>query len=531
MSFWSDPRRRIVFCLILLLAILIRLVFFIGYQGHDDRTYIAYAYYFAQHNNIGSAHLADPWVTRMAAWLPIALCIKLLGTSQFAIVFYSFLCSIAGVILAFSLGEFLFDFETAALGALLLAFFPLDVLYASRAFADEAIGFFMVLAFFLFLYGEKKNNALLMFLGGASAGCAYLHKETAVLFFPPILLYLLFQRRIRLRSLAFPLIGFLFVASTELFFWKSQTGDPLYHYHALSAVHDYYVPPPPKHFTWDRILPGPKPDEIFRSHNNFLDALLMFLTHDEFGLLFYLVWPLTIWLSWKRDRVTQVLRLWFVPITLLLLFFPFQFPGYSVNRDPRYYTCISIPVLLLVASWLMRRRRVVRWCVAGALIVTWLPCVFLAWSSSRMSVERQVLGTMQHNPSARFWVSNRLAADVIILSRFDPSLNLGIYPLAEDIPPTTKKAEISGPIRVMRADTPVAETPDSVHSGYVILNQNRFRQAQPSWMLVKKIMPRLDAITSLAERILAACGVPARFVRKLSPSSGEWMEIYRVPGD
>src|SRR3954447_12492625 len=102
----------------------------------------------------------------------------------------------------------------------------------------------------------------------------------------------------------------------------------------MAAVRSQYVPDAP---TGWHLLPGPKPDEIFRSENTVLDAILMFFTHDEYGVLWFLVWPVIAYLSWNRDQATRPFRIWITSVALALLFLPLHFPHYTLNRDPRYF--------------------------------------------------------------------------------------------------------------------------------------------------------------------------------------------------
>jgi hypothetical protein len=64
------------FVLIALLALAIRLTFFIGYQGRDDRNYLAYAHHVASGQTIASLDVQTQWVGRVGFWLPLAASIS-----------------------------------------------------------------------------------------------------------------------------------------------------------------------------------------------------------------------------------------------------------------------------------------------------------------------------------------------------------------------------------------------------------------------------------------------------------------------
>src|SRR5215470_8066934 len=128
-------------------ALLVRVALFIGYQGFDDRTYISYAWLFAQGGSIVDAKLLDHWAGRVGAWGPIAVAIKLFGVMEWALCLPSLVASLLTFVVLFVLGRLLFGARVALWSAALLTVLPLDVFYATRAYADEALGLFAVAGF------------------------------------------------------------------------------------------------------------------------------------------------------------------------------------------------------------------------------------------------------------------------------------------------------------------------------------------------------------------------------------------------
>ena len=512
--------------LLLAAAALVRLVVFIGYQGHDDRTYIAYAHLYATGGSITQTQLADPWISRVGGWLPLAWSMSLFGNSEYAMVLYSLLCSLGTVVLGYLFGRrYLGRFQGVMIAGFLILL-PLDVLYATRPFADEAVGFWMVLAYYLLLTGEADGNRLAMLLGGVAAGIAYLTKETSLLLLLPLLIHLVLEKRLTSHRFIW-VAGIVLVFAAEAGFWLSATGDPLFRTHTMLASRAHFVPAPPAHRAGGilDLLPGPKPEEVFRSNNTVIDAVMMFATNEEFGLLYYLVWPLVLYFTWTRDKVTRPFRIWLLLIALFLLFFPFHFPSYTLNRDPRYYTCLSIAALFVLVRWLAGLRPAWRWTIAGGLALSWLPCLYVGYVSSQMNVERQVVGLHNRFPAETLWVSNRLAADVMVLSGFDTRIPLGVQWLEETY---DGGPGLSGPMRSMKPASPVAYKAGDIRQGLVVLDEKLHIPPEPGWTPALRLTPEHGPVAELVQRCLRGLHVPETFVRKVMPSQSDVKLVYRA---
>jgi 4-amino-4-deoxy-L-arabinose transferase-like glycosyltransferase len=251
--------------------------------------------------------------------------------------------SLLTFVVLFVLGRLLFGSRVALWSAGLLTVLPLDVFYATRAYADEALGLFTVAGFTAFLFAMVRGLAWPALVAGLLIGVGCSIKETAILVVFPLMLILLQYRVFPLRALGAMLAGLLIAFLAELGFWQLATGDALYRFHALTAMRqDMPLPPEPINSVWDWI-PGPVPAEVLRSNNSFLDAALVFLTKADWGLLFYFVFPIAVWRLWSKDSGRKTLAIFTLSMTAVLAFFPVNFPHYTLQRDPRYFTLISVP--------------------------------------------------------------------------------------------------------------------------------------------------------------------------------------------
>ena len=167
-----EKRWPAVLFAILAVALLVRLLLYVGYQGADDRNYVAYAVNFASGGDIAAKQLADPWIARIGAWMPMGMLIMVFGLQEWVLTLYSLACSLAGIGLATLALRLLFDTRLALTTAALLAVYPNDVLYATRAFGDEAVGFWCALAFFPYLVAERHPSWRLFLLPGLVLGVA-----------------------------------------------------------------------------------------------------------------------------------------------------------------------------------------------------------------------------------------------------------------------------------------------------------------------------------------------------------------------
>lgn len=525
-SDFLSPREITLLCLIMLMALAVRYLMFIGYQGFDDRTYVSYAWLFANGGDIAASKLVDPWIGRAGAWLPMALSIKAFGTKEWVLCLYSLLVSIATFPVLYILGRHLFGARTAVCATLLLALLPLDVFYATRAFSDAAVGFWSFAAFTAFVLaidGDKRSTA---FVAGLTFGIAYLTKETAVLLAIPIAL-VLFQRRVWPRHVfGWMAMGLLLAVCAELAFWSLATDDPLYRWHATLASRSEFVPPPKPVVTfWDRI-PGPPPHEIFRSDNSLVEAILMFATNEEWGLLYYFVFPLAALALWRGGKGHRTLAIFIFSIVLLLLFFPLHFPNYTLNRDPRYYTMLSGAALLLFSDWALKLRASTRNATFLVLLVTWIPCLYVGYVSSDMGMEKAFARWLKQHSQEIIWMTAFDASNAIVLSEFDRKLNVGIVRVRNNKLVDEAHQVLPSPLVAMRPDLPIAPNIAALSGSLVAVPS---KTAVPeNWMLETTVVAPPNAMAERVRNILSTIKFPPKYLAKIAPSQGKSMNIYRA---
>ena len=340
-----------VFCL----AVLIRILFFIGLTGLDDSIYASYV-----HDLLTTGFILPDthWKTRAGMVVPLYLFTKLFSFNEYTLAIYPLLCSLTNVLLIYNIGSLLFSQRHGVLAALLYAFFPLDIYYATSAFPTVPIVTCTGLSVFFLLRNRKHHAWVNYLLSGLSLGGAYLVHMTAVFMFLFIGLYLLiFDRRHLIKKSVFLSLTFLAVVAIESSLYVSITGDPLYRFHVIKKTHFHQVPEqrPPEVNPKALIKKSDQGEQVLRGDNFWIEPAWTLLTQQEFGLYFYFIIPATIFLLFcrRKDPAVLILALWFLPILFYIFYGTTSLTHYeTLRRWPRYFSMTTLPAILLLSVWI-----------------------------------------------------------------------------------------------------------------------------------------------------------------------------------
>jgi hypothetical protein len=363
-------RGRVRLAFILLVAVALRLFFFTGLILYDDAHYVGRAF------ELSLGHLTPPidhWEARLGLVGPTALAFRFFGFTRPAMVAFPFLCSLASVIAAWAFGRRLLDERAGLLAALLLAFFPLDVLGATLLFTNTAQTLLVGAAVGFFLVAERSRASSpgTYALAGASLGLSLLVHESSALALVFVPFYWLAIARPAWRH-AWILAGFLPALTIDPLV-HGLMGDPAARLHAIDSVKTVHAGAD------DVRYQGFNVEWIF-------EPIWRSLTEQELGLYPLLIGPLAFWLLFRpRLPVERALALFLVVVGLWIFYgtvTPFAYA--PLMRVPRYLAPLVLPAMWLLGSELARRSRTTRWLVLAALAVSSVICVAVDGGRARM---------------------------------------------------------------------------------------------------------------------------------------------------
>lgn len=228
LEFRRDRVNWVLFLFICVAGFLMRLACATGLIASDDLWYSRFAQSLAS-----LKYVPEPihYALRYGLTIPVAIIYRLLGIREWTTYLWPLLASSASVPLLMIVGARLVGQRAALLGGLLLASFPVALLYATILVPEPVAGLYVLLGLLLYLETEEKRSLLFAILAGLTLGVAYLTKESAAFVVLALLIDALLRRRWRT---AFGIsVGAIAVVGVEFGYYMMATGDLLYRLHAM----------------------------------------------------------------------------------------------------------------------------------------------------------------------------------------------------------------------------------------------------------------------------------------------------------
>lgn len=295
---------------IVLLAFVLRLVYFTGLQTGDDIVYSR----IAVDRLSGKVDVTNVQQTRSGFLLPLVVSYGLFGTGELPLLLYNLLCSTALAAAVFALGRAMFGDVAGLLGGLVVAVHPNLVRFATECHTDTPLVLWVTLAV-LAVYAARLSDpgARLRILAGLLLAWSYLHKESTIymgLFFAG---HWFFTRRSWkwYLPIAAPMAG---VVLLEMMAFADLTGNPLARYAMIKYWHaGQYMAE--KYTTTRSIL-----------HRQFAELPVLMFT-PWYGRNFTGLVNLTCLLGgvvmlWKRVAGAGMILVWFFAFYLAYCFWP-----------------------------------------------------------------------------------------------------------------------------------------------------------------------------------------------------------------
>ncbi|MBU0763006.1 MAG: glycosyltransferase family 39 protein, partial [Candidatus Altiarchaeota archaeon] len=229
----AGDKTRLFLLAILVVGLLIRLYFFIGFNRSDVPQYAVEAFW------VEKEGLKLPFTiiqTRLMMIYPTVVLYKIFGINNFSISILPLIYDLGNIVLIYLMGRLFFSQRVGLVAALLLAFYPLHVLYSTQLMPDVIIAFFTSLSLYLLFksdftdgknekttYLGAKKSEIISFCGGISLGLSYLLREQALIFLLFIGIYCGFNIIIKkrgLRNYVFFMVGaFIIFLGENLFYY------------------------------------------------------------------------------------------------------------------------------------------------------------------------------------------------------------------------------------------------------------------------------------------------------------------------
>ena len=338
----SHPRNIALLAVVLALTLSVS---WVGLMFSDDVLYAAGAMAWLDQPfpHVGETH----WSLRHPFVLPVAASFALFGEQELSLVFVTTAYFILIVLLTYRLIADCFGPGRALFAGILLILTPLFAVNATIAGADLTELFFVLLALWLFQTATKDGvHSSLLFASGVAMGLAWWTRETTAGLL--VLFFLLFLLGYRVPRRHYWIIagGFLLMVASEWLYYHLLTGDMWYR---IAVDRDQGAT-----FLSQRGQPhlAGNPGTGNLEVTTWLNPVLTLLVNQEFGLLFYLAVPASIW-AWRGRAFSEEQRhlarlfvglgvVWFVTIGYII----------PVRDLPRYYSVTAHAAVVLTALWL-----------------------------------------------------------------------------------------------------------------------------------------------------------------------------------
>jgi len=438
--------------IIVMFGLFLRLIFFSGVDFSDSLAYAKTA------NDLDKGidlDLLPTASTRLGVIYSTAFSYSLFGINDFSSVLFVLLSSLGSIILIFYFGKLLFNEKVGLMAALLLSFFPLDVVYSTKLLSDIPSAFFMALGVYIFLYFERKKklNRLGYFFSGIFIGIGYLIRESALLIALFFIIYILYKKRIKKRYFLVPL-GVLIVFLVETLLFMSLTGDPFsrlhasqgYNAEAVSNIYNYFgrldFPTGLFHYPWLIFTNG---------------LLLYFYIFIFIAVGYSLIY---------KKKETYYMLFWFIALLAYLSYGSSSFSQYiPFKAADRYLAIVSIPGILLFALFLTEKNKIIKRVIAPLVLI-----ILLLTSLGTVSLreDRNLLGDLREAHAYLGELDNTIYIDqrsilaLDYISEYDNEFVLREYPAKLNRIKDSYVVINKRMIRSLRAANPNLELPREV---------------------------------------------------------------------
>lgn len=317
------------------LAVVLRLLFFIGWGLGDDPYYSTTTHNIIHYGypdlEFGSNH-------RFGLFYPLVMFYKLFGESELTFALFPILSSVGQVVVIYLLGREFMDKKGALIAAFLAAISPFDLVFASTMTIDIPAVFLLSLSLYLLIRACKTKKDLvsysLLFISSLLIAWAYLIKLSILFFVGVHFFYLLLDVKSWRRKFVF-VFSLISTFGLIMVYDHMVSGDFLYYFHQ-----EIKYSPQPTEFTFDSIV--------------YLSWMFEKPFHQVRLFGFYFHAAIIVLLFKLRSMVKRLYLpiFWLISMYMVLEFFPgdYSLPYMVLPRFFRYTYLLLPPAILITAS-------------------------------------------------------------------------------------------------------------------------------------------------------------------------------------
>lgn len=405
-------------------AIAIRILFFTGFFGSDEVTYVETAANIASGDWRASSYIG---AARYGMNLPVALFIYLFGLSHFSANLWPFLCSVAEVATVYFIARWLWDARTATFSAVLLALLPLHVTFAGRLMADPPLAFFLTLSVGLLLKASQSKSGVNLFVAGLAWGAVFWVKESVAILYASVFLLLAFYLNSLAKRWFWLLAGMAIAVLINCALMYRLVGNPLHLFEIIKNGLGRYQ-------EW-----GAATSPWYYFHYLFLDIRHTFLLgfFAVGGIIFYGVGLLR---GRPSSSSTQFVAVWLVLMVALFSFAVVSVSPVKLVMKQANYMLIFMGPMALLAGWFLAHLPLKFVLPLGTLSV--------AGSVLLAAFEQQAIAVFTANSKAGY-VYLRDHPNSVLMATTNNLRAVNFYSMMEDQPDLRNRVmsfgELSGP--------------------------------------------------------------------------------------
>ncbi len=356
-------RSELFLTLIITIGIALRLYFQIGHIFSDD-AYYSYLSYTLFDGEYAKDYLGYPIFPLRVTFISVtALSFKVFGSNEYATFIFPFLLSIVNLLLTYKLAKlFTGDENVSVLSALLMAFFPTDIVFATINFVDLPNVFFINLGIYFLYKSYRSDKNHLAIMGGILFFLSMQIKEniyyTAILLII-LLVYMIVKKKNFSKQIVIALIFIGLNLIVEGIVYLIHHKDFLFRFTVLQQNYNY---------SYYDFFPhtAQKISKVKNYWRNLLDQIFVVNCNAIFLRRFYLFLPIIASLKCILDirkKDYHLLTFWFLGSLILLIAFTTSLTEYKPLDLKRswYIYPLLMPMIIITATFLNKMKSNIRY--------------------------------------------------------------------------------------------------------------------------------------------------------------------------